>query len=108
MARPGRFERPTSGSGDQRSIQLSYGRAVGAPSYRDRRSAQRASSSYSISSDLLAPAHILPVPWLRQTVMPTIQSPETEFPSPTFRFLPLSWASPQKALGRNLFFPLRL
>ena len=28
MARPGRFERPTSGSGDQRSIQLSYGRAV--------------------------------------------------------------------------------
>ena len=27
MARPGRFERPTSGSGDQRSIQLSYGRA---------------------------------------------------------------------------------
>jgi hypothetical protein len=33
VARPGRFERPTSGSGDQRSIQLSYGRAVGAPSY---------------------------------------------------------------------------
>jgi hypothetical protein len=33
MARPGRFERPTSGSGDQRSIQLSYGRAVRAPSY---------------------------------------------------------------------------
>ena len=30
MARPGRFERPTSGSGDQRSIQLSYGRAVNA------------------------------------------------------------------------------
>ena len=28
MARPGRFERPTSGSGDQRSIQLSYGRAA--------------------------------------------------------------------------------
>ena len=27
VARPGRFERPTSGSGDQRSIQLSYGRA---------------------------------------------------------------------------------
>ena len=31
MARLGRFERPTSGSGDQRSIQLSYRRAVGAP-----------------------------------------------------------------------------
>jgi hypothetical protein len=27
MARLGRFERPTSGSGDQRSIQLSYRRA---------------------------------------------------------------------------------
>ncbi len=31
MARLGRFERPTSGSGDQRSIQLSYRRAAGAP-----------------------------------------------------------------------------
>jgi hypothetical protein len=28
MARLGRLERPTSGSGDQRSIQLSYRRAV--------------------------------------------------------------------------------
>ena len=33
MARPGRFERPTSGSGDQRSIQLSYGRAGDSDSY---------------------------------------------------------------------------
>ncbi len=31
MARLGRFERPTSGSGDQRSIQLSYRRAVKRP-----------------------------------------------------------------------------
>jgi hypothetical protein len=33
MARLGRFERPTSGSGDQRSIQLSYRRAVSAHPY---------------------------------------------------------------------------
>ena len=29
MARPGRVERPTFGSVDQRSIQLSYGRVMG-------------------------------------------------------------------------------
>ena len=33
MARLGRFERPTSGSGDQRSIQLSYRRAMSAPPF---------------------------------------------------------------------------
>ncbi len=58
VARPGRFERPTSGSGDQRSIQLSYGRAVGAPSYRDRviegvRNVQTVHQTFHILSRLI-------------------------------------------------------
>ena len=51
MARLGRFERPTSGSGDQRSIQLSYRRAVGAP--RCCLSAQRAEAA--INASILSP-----------------------------------------------------
>ncbi len=47
MARLGRFERPTSGSGDQRSIQLSYRRAVGTSRYF--LSAQRAKAAINAS-----------------------------------------------------------
>ena len=47
MARLGRFELPTSGSGDQRSIHLSYRRAVGTPSCC--KSAQSARTTFNIT-----------------------------------------------------------
>ena len=64
MARPGRFERPTSGSGDQRSIQLSYGRAAGTSSQvliEKAHNKEYLRRPYSISFDLLAPACTLPL-----------------------------------------------
>ena len=48
MARLGRLERPTSGSGDQRSIQLSYRRACGAAD---------AASKHARSANLKTSAH---------------------------------------------------
>ncbi len=50
LARLGRFELPASGSGDQRSIQLSYRRVLGAPTGMTGRGTDAATTS-----DLILP-----------------------------------------------------
>ena len=87
MARPVRFELTTPCSGGMYSIHLSYGRAVRAPSriWKERATCKKPMSlRYSIPSDSLALAPILPAHQPAQTEEPDYPIARERIPFASF------------------------